>query len=67
MQKRTAPKSVMLPWERFVDLVRYHVAGETDPEIDARLRLWAQEKMSALTERIEYASTHTLSTKDTRA
>lgn len=49
-------KQVQIPYELLTDLCRYHLAGVTDPEIEARIRAGLTDKMNRAAAREKYAN-----------
>ena len=57
-------KSVQIPYERFVDLVLYHLNGEDD--FDEEIRQGLEQKLDAMLNRQLYSQYKTASTEEQR-
>ena len=58
--------TVQIPQDLFMDLLRYHVAEISDPEIAARIRRGLMEKVDAIARRKWYTDSKTAPTAEER-
>lgn len=52
---RSDKGNVMIPYSLLADLCRYHLAGVTEPEVEARIRAGLRDKMNSTAARERYA------------